>query len=111
MEDEDGADSLSQRPPRIASLMATKAHPQRELLFKAIHPSDTLEEWMEKGLHRLEEDGEVWLEGFLKLPVAYSGCDKESLLIYAAKTQTQVYPIPLEITEENDGSRPPACRS
>ena len=23
----------------------------------------------------------------------------------------QVYPIPLEITEENDGSRPPACRS
>ena len=31
---------------------------------QAIHPAESLEEWMEKGLHRVEDEECIWLEGF-----------------------------------------------
>ncbi|CAE7248151.1 unnamed protein product, partial [Symbiodinium necroappetens] len=104
-------ENLSQKPPKMASLMANKDHPQRDLLFKAIHPASSLEAWMEKGLRHVEDDEDEWLEGFAVLPTAYTGCNKESLLVYAPGPQTQVYPVPLQIADNDEGIKTATCRA
>ncbi|CAE7897504.1 unnamed protein product, partial [Symbiodinium sp. KB8] len=104
-------ENLSQKPPKMASLMANKDHPQRDLLFKAIHPASSLEAWMEKGLRHVEDDEDEWLEGFAVLPTAYTGCNKESLLVYAPGPQTQVYPVPLQIADNDEGIKTAICRA
>ncbi|CAE7259088.1 mdm2 [Symbiodinium sp. CCMP2456] len=104
-------ENLSQKPPKMASLMANKDHPQRELLFKAIHPASSLEAWMEKGLRHVEDDEDEWLEGFAVLPTAYKGCNKESLLVYAPGPQTQVYPVPLQLADNDEGIKTATCRA
>eukprot|EP00931_Biecheleriopsis_adriatica_P045977 TRINITY_DN26369_c0_g1_i2.p1 TRINITY_DN26369_c0_g1~~TRINITY_DN26369_c0_g1_i2.p1 ORF type:complete len:754 (+),score=221.17 TRINITY_DN26369_c0_g1_i2:96-2357(+) len=96
---------LSAKPRKFAAMMAGKDHPHREMLFKAVVPSETLEAWLEVGLHRVRKDGATWLEGFAMLPEGYKGCNKDSILITCNTNSCKTYPIAVKPTDETDGQK------
>ncbi|CAE8607135.1 unnamed protein product [Polarella glacialis] len=97
------ATGLSKTPHRKTTILPRKNHPLLDQWDIKAKPARTLEDWFAAGLHISGDDDEAYVEGALKLPDGYTGCDKSGITVFWPLAELCIWPICLDFGEDNDG--------